>query len=74
MRSRARSADALNAVASVLSYRPSKTLDWKTPAHALDEYLCLSSKVALRPPLEPGTDLSIRYTERLADAGIESSV
>ena len=28
----------------------------------------------LRRPLEPGQYLSIRYTERLAEAGIESSV
>jgi len=28
----------------------------------------------LRPPLEPGQYLSIRYTERLAQAGIEPSV
>ncbi len=28
----------------------------------------------LRRPLEPGQYLSIRYTERLADAGIEPSV
>ena len=33
-----------------------------------------SSKVALRQPLEPGTDLSIRYTERLSESGIEPSV
>ena len=32
------------------------------------------SKVALRRPLEPGQYFSIRYTERLAEAGIEPSV
>ena len=34
----------------------------------------LNPKVALRRPLEPGQYLSIRYTERLAEAGIEPSV
>ena len=33
-----------------------------------------SNTVLLRRPLEPGQYLSIRYTERLADAGIEPSV
>ena len=36
--------DALDAVASVLNNRPRKTLDWKTPAETLDEYLCLVRK------------------------------
>ena len=38
------SRDALDAVASVLNSRPSKTLDWKTPAEAIAEYLCLVQK------------------------------
>jgi IS30 family transposase len=33
------SADALAAVAIVLNARPRKTLDWKTPAEALDQFL-----------------------------------
>lgn len=33
------SADELAAIASVLNSRPRKTLDWKTPAEALDDYL-----------------------------------
>ena len=33
-----------------------------------------SSKPLLRRPLEPNQYVSIRYTERLAEAGIESSV
>ena len=33
-----------------------------------------NSRVALRRPLEPSQYVSIRYTERLADAGIEPSV
>ncbi|MEY9997364.1 IS30 family transposase [Streptomyces sp. V4I8] len=32
-------ADELAAIASVLNSRPRKTLDWKTPAEALDDYL-----------------------------------
>jgi IS30 family transposase len=34
------SPDELDAVASALNGRPRKTLGWKTPAEALDEYLC----------------------------------
>ncbi|SCL31074.1 Transposase and inactivated derivatives, IS30 family [Micromonospora rhizosphaerae] len=33
------SADEINAVAHALNSRPRKTLDWKTPAEALDEHL-----------------------------------
>jgi hypothetical protein len=33
------SADGLVAIAAVLNSRPRKTLDWKTPAEALDGYL-----------------------------------
>jgi IS30 family transposase len=32
--------DDLDAVAATLNSRPRKTLGWKTPAEALDEYLC----------------------------------
>ncbi len=35
------SRDELEAVASALNSRPRKTLGWKTPAEALDDYLCL---------------------------------
>ena len=31
----------LEAIASALNSRPRKTLGWKTPAEALDDYLCL---------------------------------
>ena len=33
------SADTLAAVAIVLNARPRKTLDWRTPAEALDQFL-----------------------------------
>ena len=36
------SAKDLEAVAAALNYRPRKTLGWKTPAEALDEYLRVS--------------------------------
>jgi len=34
------SRDELDAVAAALNARPRKTLDWKTPAEALDDHLC----------------------------------
>ncbi len=33
------SAEEIQAVAAALNSRPRKTLDWKTPAEALDEHL-----------------------------------
>src|SRR3954451_21387019 len=42
------------------------------PRHLMSCYDRL--RQALRRPLEPGQYVSIRYTERLADAGIEPSV
>jgi hypothetical protein len=51
--------------AVTLNCQPRKTLDWKTPAEALDQ---------LRRPLESAQYLSIKYTERLAEAGIEQPV
>jgi IS30 family transposase len=38
------SADDLTAVAAALNSRPRKTLDWKTPAETLDEYLLSSQQ------------------------------
>ncbi len=40
------SADEIEAVAATLNSRPRKTLDWKTPAEALNEYLLSSGIVA----------------------------
>ena len=65
------SANDLAAVAATLNRRPRKTLGWRTPSEAMNELL---SEDVLRRPLETGQYLSIRYTERLAEAGIEPSV
>jgi IS30 family transposase len=41
------SADEISAVAAALNGRPRKTLDWKTPAEALDELLSRVKKVSV---------------------------
>jgi IS30 family transposase len=41
------SADELEAVAAALNSRPRKTLDWRTPAEALNEYLQSSQQTGV---------------------------
>jgi IS30 family transposase len=41
------SADEINAVAAALNSRPRKTLDWRTPAEALNEYLQSSQQTGV---------------------------
>jgi IS30 family transposase len=41
------SADEITAVAAALNSRPRKTLDWRTPAEALDEYLQSSQQAGV---------------------------
>ena len=41
------SADDIAAVAATLNSRPRKTLDWRTPAEALDQYLLLSQQTSV---------------------------
>jgi hypothetical protein len=49
-------------------------LDWRTPAEALNDYLKSAAYAVLRRPVESTPYVSIRYTERLAQAGIEPAV
>lgn len=43
-------AESLAAVAATLNSRPRKTLGWRTPAEALDEYLCSTASAIPSPP------------------------
>jgi transposase InsO family protein len=54
--------------------RPRKTPGWKTPAEALDQLLADVHIRVLRRPVESAQYVSIKYTERLAEAGIKPSV
>ena len=56
------SANEIAAVAAALNSRPRKTLDWKTPAEALDRFLLSADKdrvatTALNPPSSPAQRL-----------------
>jgi transposase InsO family protein len=61
-------------VAAALNSRPRKTLDWKHPQRRLTGFSYQPTKIVLRRPLESAQYVSIKYTERLAEAGIEPSV
>ena len=67
-------ADDLVAVAAALNSLPCKTLGWRTPAEALTISCTSANTAALRRPPQPKQYLSIRYTERLAEAGAVTSV
>ena len=68
------SASDIAAVATTLNRRPRKTLGWRTPSEAFNELLLSQQRGRARRPLETGQYLSIRYTDRLADAGIDPSI
>lgn len=64
----------LNAVAFRLNTRPRKSLGWCTRRSTEQAVALTFQSPALRRPFDFRQYLSIRYTERLAEAGIESSV
>ena len=64
----------LDAVAVALNTRPRKTLGWRTPVEALGNHLCSVKQHGVATTLEPKQYLSMRYTDRLVDAGIAPSV
>src|SRR5712671_1311720 len=53
---------------------PERRLAGKRPQRRLTTCFCLPTKTVLRRPLESAQYVSIKYTERLAEAGIEPSV
>jgi hypothetical protein len=64
----------LGAVAAAFNSRPSKALGWRTRQKPSTNCYARFKKAVLRRALEPGQYLSIRYTESLNEAGIETSV
>ena len=68
------SASDVAAVAATLNRRPRKTLGWRNPSEVFNELLLSHQEDVLRRPLESGQYLSMRYTDRLVDAGIAPSV
>ena len=69
-----RSPEEPAAVALALNTRPRKTLGWKTPAEAIDQPVKSFQEASVATTGESVQYLSIRYNERLAEAGIEPSV
>jgi len=59
----------------IVGWRASSSLRSDLALEALEQTLYdRLRRTVLRRPIEPGQYLSIRYTERLAEAGIEPSV
>ena len=65
----------LDALAHTLNSRPRKTLEWTTPAEALDSGYCQTHqyRVLQRPP-EPKQYTSIAFGHELHQAGIRPSI
>jgi hypothetical protein len=59
------STDDLTAVAATLNSRLRKTLDWRTLAEALNEYLQSSQQTVLRRPVEPGPRATVAVMHEL---------
>ena len=69
----AHSAETSAAVATALNAQPRKSLDWKTPAEALDQWLLWVEKVVLRRPFESAYCPKVRMIMRAISGASSSS-